>query len=156
MDREFLLRQIQNLDWHLPEEIQKVAIDHLVRAEPEMSDFIIQELCNILAQGDKSLFENAVETIMLIGYPGNEKALSSLVCHLMDLNWPGVPKAIETLKSIEMKILIPIIEQHIQKAYENQDYMWLGGINYFLKGTGVTEADFNDLETYKLLSFADF
>lgn len=149
MDNSIINQLIKNLSWELPEDKQLNAIQKLLEIEPEKCHLLLNHML-------KSTWENATLVIEKIGYPRNKTAIPSLLWLLQDLNWPGVDKAFTILTRIDKCDLIPLIEDAIEKAYVEKDYMWLGGIKRFLNSSGINENHFFNKDIYKLLKYADF
>ncbi|MCL2167021.1 MAG: hypothetical protein FWH49_07030 [Clostridiales bacterium] len=149
MKKEQVLHLVYDLDWSLPEHIQKNAITQLTNVDPDLCDLLVQPRL-------KSTWLNATKVIKCIGYPKNIKAIPSLIWLLQDLSWPGVPNAIDIMKEIDTYILVPLLEQSIKKAYHDNDSLWLAGIKEFISSTSIIANDFSEKGVLELLSFADW
>ena len=146
---EAVRTSIKNLNWTLPTNIQQNAIRDLLNIDDD-------NVAMLIDPNQKYTWENATLVIEQIGYPKNSKALPGLLWLLQDINWPGALKAIEILKSTDKLVILPLVEQTIIKAYEDEDYMWLGGIKRLIEEAKYTINDFSNVETYKLLNYSDF
>lgn len=88
LKNEEIMYYVHNLNWHLPERIQKEAIQILSQLPPDKVDLLLSEY-------RKEYFENAVSILRKMGYPRNRKALPQLADLLEDRNVPGALEAIE-------------------------------------------------------------
>lgn len=149
MDNIIINQLIENLSWEMPEDKQLNAIQKLSELEPEKCHLLINPML-------KSTWENATLVIEKIGYPRNKAAIPSLIWLFQDLNWPGVDRAFSILTRVDKCDLIPLLEDAIEKAYVEKDYMWLGGIKRFLESCRINEKYFINKDIYKLLIYADF
>ncbi len=149
MEYKDIIELVNQLDWSLSENIQNHAKTELINISPENCDLLIQPML-------KNTWHNATLVIKTIGYPNNKKSLSSLIWLLQDLNWPGVSNAFDILKSVNKDILITLLESSIKRAYLESDYMWLGGIKYFLMDAQICRNDFKNLDIYDFLDYSDF
>ncbi|HCC07515.1 MAG TPA: hypothetical protein DEP72_05085 [Clostridiales bacterium] len=149
MDNNKVKLLVTNLDWNMSIETQNNTIDLLTKIDAEQVGLLIDFKL-------KGTWENAVKVVKKIGYPGNYRAIPSLLELLQDLNWPGTLMGVEILTSMDIKVTIPFIEEAIQKAYNEEDYMWLGGINEIIKLANIKEEDFNNKAIFKLLRYRDW
>lgn len=102
---------INDLSWDKPKEVQLSALEKLEAIGDEETRYLIQ--------GDgKYCWENAVKVLHKIGYPRNRLAIPRLIWLLKDMNWPGVISAIETLQRIDIKTIIPFIEDALREAHK--------------------------------------
>lgn len=140
---------IENLSWYKPKNTQKEAIECLMKIEDEYVHMLLQD-------SKKECWENAVIVLKRIGYPRNKQAIPQLIGLMQDMNWPGVPMAMETMKRIDNSILLPYIEHALEEAYNDEDFMWIGGIKRIVKGFQIDKEDFINKDTFKLLEYADW
>jgi len=148
MKEEEIIKLIEDLDWNLPEKTQYEAMRKLMKIDEESCHLLVQKM-------KKNTWLNATRIIMDLGYPFNRKALPSLIWLLQDLNWPGVTNAFESLKIVDKKAITPLLEKCIKEAFEGEDFMWLGGIKYFVEEAEIAEEDFENKGIFDLLSCAD-
>lgn len=148
MTVEETIELVKKLDWNLSLEVQKAAFDELMKGELDNVSVIIQPYM-------KPTWENAVKLIDELGYPKNKEALPQLIWLLSDINWPGALKAIDILKTIDKNVLEPLIIDAIDKAYKEQDTMWIAGINRLIIESGLQEL-FADESICSKLAIADF
>jgi hypothetical protein len=143
------MKLVENLDWSLPKEIQQNAMDQLIKIDPNKCDLLMQEMM-------KPTWHNSTLVIKEIGYPLNKKAIPTLLFLLQDLNWPGVKTAFEILQAVDKSYLVPLLEQNIEEAFNEEDYMWLGGIKYFVISSKIMRNDFQNPGIYDLLRYSDY
>ena len=139
---------IRDLSWYKSEEVQRQAILRLEHIKDE--DIILlarqdNELCS------KDCWENAAIVLRHIGYPRINSVIPYLMEWFMDLNWPGVPTIIEIFRSIDVNALTPYIEEAMEKAVKEGDYMWCYWLGYMARELNVEETNFVNTEVYKRL-----
>lgn len=139
---------INDLNWNMPEETQRKAIENLIDIDEENIHLLV-------LPGDKSMWENAAIVLKEIGYPKIKPIISELFNWLQDMNWPGAWTVFEILKTIDKLILTPHIEVTLRKAASEEDNMWITAIKDLTKEMRISEEDFQDKETYKLLELAE-
>lgn len=149
MELSEVKRLMKNLSWNMPQEVQLSVIRELTTIDDEYTPLLIQDT-------EKHCWENAVKVLNKIGYPRNRLAIPCLIELMQDMNWPGVPTAIEILKSIDKSVIVPHIEASLIKAAEDDDRMWIGGIQRLIDILQISESDFHDKEVYKLLKLSDW
>ena len=137
MEHTQIKEYVEQLSWDQPEEMQKRAIRALSTLAPD-------ELRWVLNSMRKDTWENAVQVIANVGYPGNQAVLPDLFWLLQDLNWPGSAQAMTLLASLDRAVLIPLLEAAFRKADREDDAMWIGGLNRLAEATKLQPADFQD------------
>lgn len=149
MEEIEIMQLKQSLDWKHSKEEQDSAINNLSKVNEKYFYLIFDKTL-------KETWENAVLVIDKIGMPQNEFFIPTLLWLLQDVNWPGAVRAIDILLKQDKNILIPQLEEKIKEAYQNEDYMWLGGLKMLVKKCEYKSSDFFDEKTYALLEFSDF
>jgi len=139
---------IGNLSWDMPLQIQNEAMCRLADIDDDRIQLLIQP-------GDKSCWGNAARILKNIGYPRNHKVIPDLMAWLQDMNWPGAEIIMEILESIDRKTLIPYIEDSLEKAADDDDFLWITAIKELVTGLQMPDADFHN-ETYELLKLAEW
>jgi len=140
---------INNLSWDMPEFIQKDAIKRLLQIPEE-------EVPILTRISEKKCWENAAIVLKEIGYPRNKLALPGLIEWLQDMNWPGATTAADTLRKIDIKIIVPYIEEALLKASKEEDYIWITNIKELvINKMMLSESDFSRKEVYELLSLEE-
>lgn len=139
---------IRDLSWYKSEEVQKQAILELENIRDE--DIILlarrdYELCS------KDCWENIAIVLKHIGYPRIDSVIPYLMEWFMDLNWPGVPTIIEIFRSIDVNVLTSYIEEAMEKAVKEDDYMWCYWLDHLANELNVEETNFKNTEVYKRL-----
>lgn len=136
---------IRKLDCNGPIEVQKDTIEKLIEISDEYAPLLVQPM-------GKMYWENAAEVLKAIGYPRNKLAVGGLFEWLRDLNWPGAFTAMESIESIEIKTLIPYLENAIKKAAEENDEMWIMALKELaINRLTIKSSDFENPELYKTL-----
>lgn len=141
LDDEEILYYVYNLNWLLPKENQKVAIEFLTNLPPDKTDMILPKY-------GKECWENGVSVIKSIGYPNNKNALPKLARLLQDRNWPGALDAIEVFRDIGKTISIPYIEKECIEAAKLNDLDWLEHLYFACTSLNYSKNDFVDKELY--------
>lgn len=141
---------VENLSWDKDVNIQK---DSINRLSEYIEDDKVSELITCY---NKPCWHNGVLILKKIGYPRNKKAIPQLIWLFQDMNWPGVDMAIEILKSIEIKDVIPHIEDALLKASCEEDFMWIAGIKRLVKHLKLSSFNFSSEDVYKLLELAEW
>lgn len=149
MNEKVIKQKIQELDFKLPMAVQQNAINYLLKIEDKYLNLLFDTKL-------KCTWENSVKIIDKIGFPRNRVLLPKLIWILQDINWPGALMAVEILISIEKRTLVPLVEKAIIQAYENDDYMWIGGLKMVVEKKPILKEDFNNSNTYELLKYSDF
>lgn len=143
--------EISHLDWRCKQETQERAIDFLSKIEEKYYSMIFKEGC-------KYTWENSVRIAKMIGYPRNVAFIPDLLKMMQDLNWPGAEEAIEVLADMDLNSLLPQLKETIETAFDEDDAMWLGGLNMVVEELenkhGVRL--FSEERVYELLKEADF
>ena len=146
--------EVKILVKRLDEDIQVESINKKMNLLVQVSPQQVELLINFNLK--KSTWDKGVQIIEKIGYPNNRKAIPLLIKMLQDINWPGACRAIEILASISKHILLPFIEEYLQKAYQEEDYMWIGGLKRLVETAKIQKEDFSDEAIFELLRFSDF
>lgn len=141
---EEIMYYVHNLNWHLPERIQKEAIQILSQLPPDKVDLLLSEY-------RKEYFENAVSILRKMGYPRNRKALPQLADLLEDRNVPGALEAIELFRDLGKAISTPYIEIECQKALQPLNEDWLEHLYFACDSLGITEENFSDKNAYRIM-----
>lgn len=140
---------VSKLSWEYSLEEQNKAIDKLSDIEEKYYELLFNRKM-------KETWENAVFVIDKIGVPKNEFFIPELLWLLQDVNWPGSTHAIDVLLKQNTDIVIPQLEKKIKEAYQQGDYMWLGGLKLLVEKGNYNELNFVDENTLSLLEFSDF
>lgn len=112
---------LQKLSWDKDTNTQQKAIQELIQMDEK-------DILKLIQLKDKKHWNNAALVLKQIGYPGNKLAIPRLIEWLKDMNWPGAWTALETLLVIDNSILLPYIENALEKALQENDEMWLMGL----------------------------
>jgi hypothetical protein len=140
---------INDLSWDMPDDIQKDAIKSLLQIPEE-------EVPILTRISEKKCWENAAIVLKEIGYPRNKLALPGLIEWLQDMNWPGSTTAADTLRKIDIKILVPYIEEALLKAFKEEDYIWMTNIKELvINKLKLKKSDFDKRELYELLKLGE-
>lgn len=149
MNEQECIKFIEDLSYSGSEDTQKNAIKNLLN--------IPINYISLLIQADKkSTWPNAVLVMEEIGFPKNIGAISGLLFLMQDVNWSGVEEAFRVLKKMDKQVIIPHLEDAIIRASNEEDYMWIGGINMVVELLNITRIDFSKKELFELLKLADF
>ncbi len=142
-----LEKLISDLNWKNSIELQKMAIENLMKIEDMQVIHLIKPIA-------KSHWQNAALVIKKIGYPRNRQAIPGLIEWIQDMNWPGAEIAFEILLSIDVSILLPHIEIAIQKAINENDEIWIMAIReLIINKLNLKGSNFKNVELFnKLLS----
>lgn len=144
---EEVKKLLKDLSWDNPKDIVDTAINKLIQMDDEQVRILLQP-------GDHSCWENAAQVLKKMGYPKNELALPGLIDWLRDMNWPGARTAKEILFGIDQKVLVPVIEGALRKAYLEEDFIWLACLKELVQELGIDEAQFS-LRTSQLLKLEE-
>ena len=136
---------VSKLSWEYPKEEQQKAINQLSVVDERYFGLLFNK--NL-----KETWENVVVVIEKIGCPKNEFFIPELLWLLQDVNWPGSMHAIDVLLKQNKDIVIPKLEQTIKEAYQQEDYMWLGGLKLLVEKGNYNEMNFIDENTLSLLN----
>lgn len=142
MEDEEIIYHVYNLNWLLPEDVQKEAMENLIQIPPDKVDMIIPKY-------GQECWQNSVSVLKQIGYPRNKKALPKLARLLQDRNDPGSLDAIEIFRDLGKKISIPYIESECEEALNENDYSWLEHLEYACDSLNIGKEDFNNPSTYE-------
>lgn len=140
---------VNHLSWDMPEAVQQSAMKSLMDISEEYVPLLIQD-------NGKSCWDNAVKVMRDIGYPRNRLAIPKLIWLFQDMNWPGVSVAIEIIRKIDKNITIPYIEDALKKAADDDDYMWIGGIQRLVDILDICETDFTNKNVSEYLKLSDW
>ncbi len=140
---------VSKLSWEYSLEEQNKAIDKLSDIEEKYYELLFNRKM-------KETWENAVFVIDKIGVPKNEFFIPELLWLLQDVNWPGSMHSIDILLKQNKDVVIPKLEQTIKEAYQQEDYMWLGGLKLLVEKGNYNEMNYIDENTLSLLEFSDF
>lgn len=147
---ELLIKDlVSKLSWEYPKEEQSKAIEQLSVVDEQYFDLLFNRKM-------KETWENVVCVIEKIGFPKNEFFVPELLWLLQDVNWPGSMHAIDILLKQNKDVVIPKLEQTIKEAYQQEDYMWLGGLKLLVEKGNYNEMNYIDENTLSLLEFSDF
>lgn len=149
MSREEIIQYIDNLSWEKSEEVQLEAIAKLEQIDKDSVSLLIKF-------SKKPTWDNAVIIIRNIGFPKNKDAIPSLIELLQDLNWPGAREGIDVLATMDIKAVIPHIENALIIAAKEKDYMWIGGIQRLVDRLQLNSNNFSNSEVFELLKLADW
>lgn len=149
MNKEEIIRYIDNLSWENSETLQLKAIARLEQIDEDSVSLLIHPF-------KKSTWSNAVTVIQNIGFPKNRYAIPGLIGLLQDVNWPGAWEGINVLSAMDTNSVIPHIEKALIAAADEKDYMWMGGIKRLVDRLELEAADFNDPGVFALLKLADW
>ena len=140
---------VSKLSWEYPKEEQNKAIEQLSIVDEQYFYLLFNK--NL-----KETWENIVIVIEKIGFPKNEYFIPELLWLLQDVNWPGSMHSIDILLKQNKDVVIPKLEQTINEAYQQEDYMWLGGLKLLVEKGNYNEMNYIDENTLSLLEFSDF
>lgn len=147
---ELLIKDlVSKLSWECPKEEQNKAIVQLSVVDEQYFELLFDK-------NQKETWGNIVLVIERIGVPKNEFFIPELLWLLQDVNWPGSMHAIDVLLKQNKDVVIPKLEQTIKEAYQQEDYMWLGGLKLLVEKGNYNEMKFIDENTLSLLEFSDF
>lgn len=149
MNESLIKDLVSKLSWEFPKEEQNKAINQLSIVDEQYFPLLFNK--NL-----KATWENVVIVIEKIGIPKNEFFIPELLWLLQDVNWPGSMHAIDVLLKQSKDIVIPKLEQTIKEAYQQEDYMWLGGLKLLVEKGNYDSVNFADENTLPLLEFSDF
>ena len=126
MEEKRIKEEILNLDWNNEEEVQKRAIEFLSKIDPKYYHLIFSE-------GYKQTWENSMEIVRRIGYPQNIPFIPDLLQMMQDINWPGARMAVDILCAMDLDVLQPQLERTITTAFNDNDDMWLMGLDILVE-----------------------
>ena len=149
MNEQLIKDLVLKLSW-------KCSSDDQYKAISELSVMEEKYFCLLFNKNLKDTWGNAVLVIDKIGVPKNKFFIPELFWLLQDINWPGSLHAIDILMKQNKDIIIPQLEQAIKDAYQQEDYMWLGGLKILVEKGNYNKFDFSDKTTLSLLEFSDF
>lgn len=135
------------LDWDNPKYLQDYAIKKLLTINENQIIFLAQQFNH----SPKSEWENIALILKIIGYPRNKGALPYLMEMFQDVNWPGVLTIVDLLKEIDIKILMPFINNAISKTIETNDAGWAFGLVFLIKRLNIKEEYLEKDKKYKKL-----
>ena len=142
MDTELIKHYAFELHWHLPEEIQQVAIDWLITNTPR------DQLALIFPPYGKSCWQNAMKVIEAIGYPHNETAFPRIVELFQDINWPGANEAVLYFQTLDKPVVVPYIEAAGKQAIAECDWEWLYFLYMVCERLLMERADFKQMVVF--------
>ncbi|WP_230456698.1 DUF5071 domain-containing protein [Leptospira santarosai] len=126
MDQNEIFQHLQNLDWNLPEDIQKNAITNLLKCTDEEIESLILPLT-------KWHWENASIVLENIDPKRLEKYTEKILLWLQDRNWPGSERILRILKKIDKKCIINSLLHSIDVAKRSNDTIWEESLLDFLE-----------------------
>lgn len=136
------------LSWNTSKECQQNAIMALCGME-NLDVSILLQPC------DKSCWENAALVLKNINYPRIEPIIPGLIRWLQDMNWPGSSIILELLASIEGSTLIRYIEESLNEAKNEEDYIWISGIKELVEKAGLKKNTLMNSELKQILKLAE-
>lgn len=145
MDIELIKHYAYQLHWHLPEDIQKEAMEWLIENTPR------DQLALVFSPCRKACFQNGVKVIEAIGYPENEAAFPCLVELFQDINWPGAKEAVQYFQNLEKSVVIPYIEAGAKQAMDERDDQWLWFLYEVCEWLTIDRVDFRDSTLFDLM-----
>ena len=149
MNERNIEQLVDDLDWNAPRQVQEKAIFLLSQIDEKYFRYIFHRT-------RKGTWENAMRVIDKIGCPRNEFFIPLLIEHLKDINWPGTTDAIQLLLTMNNEKVIAELENAIEMAYKNKDFMWIGGLNCLYQKMDIAQKEMVNNEFVKLLDYADF
>lgn len=138
MDRDLIRLYAYELHWHLPEEIQKEAVEWLTENIPR------DELAYVFPPGAKSCWQNAIKVVEAVGYPHNIAAFPRLVELFQDINWPGAEEAVQYFQTLDKTVVIPYIEAGAKQAITESDEQWLWFLYAVCGRLSIERGDFEE------------
>lgn len=129
---------IENISWDKPVEIQKQAMEEIIRVIDE------QNISKLIVWGNKATWENAAKIILKLGYPKIKPLLPELLCFYQDINWPGVPEVTNALRGFDKSCLIDGIERAVRSAIDDGDYGWIYGLNFLANELKLCRDEFKE------------
>ena len=143
-----LSEAITHLNWNSSESKQKEAVDFLSKVDTTT-------LFGIFHQLNKSEWKNYITVVSKINFPDNLPLLPLILELLQDINWPGAIEAIDLISAICSPEVLGLVEKTILKAYQQKDFMWLGGLR-ILNQKLISNGHIISPSASNLLEFADF
>jgi len=104
---------LYHLHWNSSKEDLEQAKQQLMELQDQELDVLVQPLF------DKSLWDNASDLLLEIGYPRVRHILYELLSWLQNMNWPGSITVSKLLVSVGGP-LVP----HIKRAFKIRDSIW--------------------------------
>lgn len=142
MNKEEMSYYVHQLHWHLPEETQQNAIDHLIDNAP------LNELGQLFSLSNKPHWQNCMKVVTAIGYPYNIAAFPKMVELFQDINWPGANEAVDYFKTLDKQFVVPYIEAGGKQAMKERDDQWHWFLYTVCERLGIERTDFNDGAIY--------
>ena len=128
----------------------KIVISELAK-ENDLLNFFRLEKCK-----NKMCWKNFIEIIKGLEISQQEQLIPFLFECLRDPNWPIFEQVISELKKIGWKKITKYIETYLKRAYEEEDYMWIGGMKCLVKDIGIKQSDFINIDLFRLFEYSDF
>lgn len=145
MDSELIKHYAYELNLHLPEDIQKEAMEWLIENTPS------DQLVLVFPPYGKRCWQNGVKFIEKIGYPENEAAFPRLVELFQDINWPGSEEAVQYFEALEKAVVIPYIEAGAKQAIDKHDDQWLWFLFGVCERLMIEREDFRDCSIFDVM-----
>lgn len=133
---------VENISWDKPVEIQKQAMEEILRVTEE------QNISKLIVWENKSTWENAAKIVLKLGYPKTKPLLPELLGFYQDINWPGVPEVTEALGGFDKGYLIDGIEKAAKAAIDGRDYGWIFGLNFLTNELKLRRDEFKEPRLY--------
>ncbi|HEY4622750.1 MAG TPA: hypothetical protein VIH12_02760 [Solibacillus sp.] len=142
MDIDLIRLYAYELHWHLPEAIQKEAMEWLTEKTPR------DQLALVFPPYSKSCWQNSMKVIEAIGYPANKAAFPRMVKLFQDCNWPGAEEAVLYFQTLEKAIVMPYIEAGGKQAIIERDEEWLWFLFVVCERLQMDRADFQNKSVF--------
>lgn len=138
---EDIYQLLRQLHWDTPNDELELAKDKLKELQEHELVILVQPLL------DKSLWDNAADLLVEIGYPKIKSILYELLSWLQDMNWPGSYSISRLLVSVG-EPLVP----YIKRAFKEMDSIWNYWILTYL--ISLWDKELIQLLTQELIEFA--
>lgn len=104
----------------------------------------------------KFCWRNFILIIEKMEEPQKSKGLPLLFELLQDANWPVFDLSITTLMSFGREKVVPYLEEYLVQAYEDEDEMWIFGIQMLVQKMNIEPKDFNNKDVVKILESLNY
>ncbi|NGP46481.1 hypothetical protein G4V62_16560 [Bacillaceae bacterium SIJ1] len=136
MDEEYITYLVYNVNWRLPDSIQKEALEELRHIHPDQVHLLLPHY-------GKDTWGNATQLLRELGFPRNKKAIPGLLGLCQDPRWPGFNTVCELFTSIGKETMLPYVERALAHAIEEGDEQWVDGLLQACQAFHLTVADFS-------------
>ena len=139
------LNLIKEIDWNNSKDIQKKAIDKILKDD----EFDLEKIT--LSKVEKNLWYNCSKILISKGYPKNKKVIDEMFLWLQDMNWPGAKEIYDYLPTLPKEIFMKHYEIAVKKAIIENDVLWLEFLSCYISDFNLTEKDFNEKNLFNEL-----